>query len=410
MKLILHIDMDSYFVSAHRTVDKFLNNKPVVISMGERRSVITSVSYEAKKYGIRAAMPLHRAKELYKDVITVAPDFSLYVFLSNKLFNLLSSQYTQTIEIASIDECYMDATELLEDYPSVHDLCKDIQERVMNELQLPISIGVGRNKFIAKMSTALNKPYGITITKFDDFPKVFWNMDIGEIYGIGRSSAQKLRDLDIKTIGDLAKCNPEKARVVLGIRTESLIANANGHGSDEIDISMNDLKSIGNSRTYNEDLTDEYEILKKLSNLSSLVALRMNNRNVIADVINVQVKSTGGKEIRAKSKQKKLTRPIKDYDDIQREAKDLLLDLWDGKAIKFLGVTMSNIKNMFDITQQKSIYDMEKAKSKEETLIDDLNSQLKFKGLKLGREVEMDQIKEQKQSKYFESDRLLKNE
>ena len=112
MKVIFHLDLDSYFVGAHRTVDSSLIGKPVVVSTGERRSIISAASYEAKARGIYIPMPFYKAKDLVPELISIKPNFALYTVLSSKLFEFISQKYTDQIEVASIDECYIDVTDI----------------------------------------------------------------------------------------------------------------------------------------------------------------------------------------------------------------------------------------------------------------------------------------------------------
>ena len=112
MKVILHLDLDSYFVSAERTVNKFLHGKPVAVSGGERRSIIAAASYEAKEMGVFVPMPFYKAKLLCPELIAVPANFSLYTILSEKVFELISSKFTEDIQVGSIDECYIDATDI----------------------------------------------------------------------------------------------------------------------------------------------------------------------------------------------------------------------------------------------------------------------------------------------------------
>jgi len=112
MKVIFHLDLDSYFVSAERTIAPQLRDKPVVISTGERRSIISAASYEAKALGIYVPMPIYKALDIYPSLISVKPNYALYTTLSNKVFELISTNFTKNIEVGSIDECYIDVTDI----------------------------------------------------------------------------------------------------------------------------------------------------------------------------------------------------------------------------------------------------------------------------------------------------------
>ena len=408
MKIIFHLDLDSYFVSAARTVDSSLENKPVVISTGQRRSIISAASYEAKEKGIYVPMPFYKAKDLIPEVVQVKPDFALYTVLSSKVFELISKQYTENIEVASIDECYIDVTNIWKNYGSPTKLAKHMQNNILKELKLPASIGISNNKFVAKMSTSINKPFGITITKPGDFSKVFWDWDVKDFFGIGKATAPKLRRAGFNTIGDLANADEYKLSLVLGKITKSIIKNANGEANDIIDKKMNDLKGIGNSITFqDEDKFHRSDILKILSELTQVVSHRATMRNMLGSVVSVAIKEAGGKEIKSKRKQVTLKRSIQTYEDIFKEVTMLFDSLWDERPIKFVGVHLTKLSGMFTSTYQMGIFDNEVEKSKIEDIVDNINRKLLSKDLLTGKELTLNIKRNQNQTRYLESDRLI---
>lgn len=410
MKVIFHLDLDSYFVSAQRTVDPRLNGKPVAISAGGRRSIISAASYEAKKMGVYVPMPLYRAKEACPDLVVVHPDFALYTVLSTKLFELISSKYTKNIEVASIDECYIDVTDIWPKYGSPYALAKDMQETVMKELKLPSSYGVGTNKFVAKMSTDINKPYGITVVKPEDFAKTFWDWPIIKFFGIGWRTFKKYEAIGIKTIGDLAKAKPEDIRDLAGISAEDYIARANGIGSDVIDSSHNELKSIGNEVTFQDyDRSERKDILEVFAYLVSMIVTRAKNRNIVGSVIHIHIAEKGGKEVKRHGKQRSLTIPTNDYQVILDTVISLFDEIWGGEILKHVGVQLGRLSNVFETTFQTSIFDQPQEKTKVQNIIDDINRQFKNKVVVTGKEGSMNLTKEQNQSRYIESDRIIKH-
>ncbi len=410
MKVIFHLDLDSYFVSAERTVNKDLDNKPVVVSMGERRSIVAAASYEAKAMGVYVPMPFYKAKALCEDIISVKPNFSLYTTLSGKVFELISSKYTEEIEVGSIDECYIDASDIWQKYGSPAALAKEIQNEILKVLKLPCSIGVSNNKFLAKMSTSINKPFGITVVKPGDHEKVFWDWPIGDFFGIGKATTPRLEKIGIKTIGDLAKYDVDQIKDLMGKVGPELVWKANGGGSAEIDKSHNQLKGIGNSKTFMvEDLTDRKEILENLSLLVRKVSYRAVSRNMVGKVVSVAIKESGGKEVRARSKQVTLRRPINSYEDIFDECIRIFDSLWKEESIKFIGVHLAKVEDMYETTFQMSAFDEEEELSKIDQLIKDVNRKMKSKSVVTGKEAEMNIKKKQNQSRYLESDRALKH-
>lgn len=172
MKIILHLDFDSYFVSAERTVNPELIGKPIAISHGGDRAAVVSISYELKKLGMHAPMPLYQIKQKVKDVIVVKPNFGLYTLLSTRVFEHLFDNYTKNIQVASIDECFLDVSDMVKDFDEARELASKIQKDLKKTFNLPASLGISNNKFVAKMCTAINKPYGITVLPKEKFLEV----------------------------------------------------------------------------------------------------------------------------------------------------------------------------------------------------------------------------------------------
>lgn len=410
MKIIFHLDLDSYFASASIVNQPELKGKPLAISMGKRRSVIVASSYEAKAMGVAAPMPYWKALEKCPELISLEPNFALYTNLSSKVFELLSENYTTKLEVGSIDECYMDVTDIWEQYGSPIKLAKDMQERILKELKLPASIGISNNKFMAKMSSPVNKPYGITVTKPGSFLEKFGKEDVRKFFGIGAATANTLKENDIYTIGDLKLAKFEILESILGKRATEILKLINEEGTDVIDTSRNDLKGISNSVTFQEqDMSNHKDITAMLRNMTSLVSYRAIKRNQVGFVVRVSIKGKGGKEVRVKSKQVKLARPIQEFDEIWKIVLDIFNQLWKEETIKFVGVSLSTLCNVFESTYQTSLFDDTKEKTKIDQILDDINRKFKKKVVVSGVE-QMNNIKRhQNQSRYIESDRIIKH-
>ncbi|WKX02201.1 DNA polymerase Y family protein [Candidatus Mycoplasma mahonii] len=410
MKVIFHLDLDSYFVSAERTVNPFLLHKPVAITTGERRSIVAAVSYEARAMGVQVPMPFFMAQKLCSQLIAVKPNYALYVNLSTKMFELISDTFTPMIEIMSVDECFIDVTDVWKKYGSPMKLALVIQDTIMTKLKLPISIGISNNKFVAKMSTSVNKPYGITLTKPGDHAARFWSWELKKFYGIGGPSALKLNAIGIMNIGDLAQANPDDINNILGKRGSERVWEANGGGSDEINLEHNKLKGIGNSQTFMiKDLSDRDDILKELSRLTHMVTSRAEMRNTVGKVVSVSIKEAGGKEVKVIRKQKSLQRPINSHADVFKEAVDLFDDIWKNNKIKYIGVHLGKLSDMFESSYQMSVFDKPIVESKIETIVKTVNRKMKTKAIMTGKEGRLNIKRKRTQSRYIESDRILKH-
>ena len=332
--------------------------------------------------GIKVPMPIYKAKELVPNLIIREPDFKLYTDLANKMIQLISDKYTNQIEVASIDECYIDATDIWQKWGSPKALAIDIQNTILKQLSLPISIGISYNKFVAKMSTSINKPFGISITKPGEFLNTFGTWDIQKFHGIGKAWAPRLRSIGINTILDLANTTKEKIKPILGKNGYQYIQLANGHGPENISTEHNDYKGIGSSITFQDyDREEVVDIFEQLSSLVQWVVYRIEKRNLMARVITISYKTVGGKEIKPISHQIKLDRPVGSFEEIFLIAKNLFLEIWDGYAIKYIGIRLSNLFNIFEDYYQISIYDEIWKYNKVEDIITNINKKFKKKVL-----------------------------
>src|SRR5690606_33609023 len=197
-RIIFHVDMNSFYASVEMAHNPKLKGKPLAVAGNpeERKGIIVTSSYEARAKGVKTAMPLWEAKKLCPELIVVRPNFERYRETSRKIFQLLA-EITPIIEPVSIDEGYMDVT----NHPTHPlQLAKQVQQALLKELDIPCSIGIGPNKFLAKTASDMKKPLGITILRIRDLPQKLWPLPIDKMYGVGKKTAEKMRKLNIQTI------------------------------------------------------------------------------------------------------------------------------------------------------------------------------------------------------------------
>ena len=374
MQIIFHIDLNAFFASAEIAVNPSLKDKPVVISSDSRRSIVSTASYEARKYGIHSAMPLFKAKELCPHLVAVPPHFDLYKSLSQDFFEIISS-YSPYLEVASIDECYVDMTDYIKsNHYGIEEVANDIQQTVYQKLKLQCSIGIAPNKFLAKMASDMKKPMGITVITNTNYKQKLWSLPISDMYGVGKKTAPKLIDLGIMTIGDLAKYeNYEKVKPIFGKNTLIYFQRANGKDFSKMNYEHNQLKSIGHSTTFERDTNDEEFIKQKFKLLSQDVSKRAIQRNLVSNVICITIKYTREK---SKSKQVIIDRYINDYETIYATAISLFDSIFNGEMIRLVGVSLNNVISKKDLNIQISLFEPieEEKKNMTDDLIKDLNA------------------------------------
>ncbi|WP_017728260.1 DNA polymerase IV [Halalkalibacterium ligniniphilum] len=336
-RIILHIDMNSFYASVEMAYNPSLKGKPLAIagSVEDRRGIVVTSSYEARARGVRTTMPVWQAKRACPELIIMAPNFDRYRAASRKLFALLQ-EYTPLVEPVSIDEGYVDVTSSTSKKHPI-DLAKEIQSRLLKEMDLPCSIGIAPNKFLAKMASDMKKPLGITVLRKRDIPNILWPMEIGEMHGIGKRSVQKFHKYSIKTIGDLAKADIHLLSQAFGINGKRLRRLANGEDNRPVDPdSIHHFKSVGHSTTLKEDTVNMQTIQQHLVRLSEAVNLRMRRKKVFARGVQLTIRYHDRKTI---TRSRKVENPLQFKDDFYHEALALLHKHWNGEPIRLLGIT-----------------------------------------------------------------------
>lgn len=364
-RIIFHVDMNSFYASVEMSLDPSLKGKPLAIAGNpeERRGIIVTCSYEARKFGVKTTMPLWQAKKLCPGLIVKTPNFHQYRQASKNMFQILR-EYTDLVEPVSIDEGYLDITEYVHDHPLK--IAQSIQNRILQELDLPCSVGIAPNKFLAKMASDMKKPLGITILRKRDVQKILWPMQVEEMHGVGSKTAEKLNKVGIQTIGDLANADQTLLKKLLGINGVRLKERANGIDNREVDPeSIFEFKSIGNSTTLPRDISTQKDLLTVLQGLAKTVSARLKNKGVYTTNVAVTIRYKDRKTL---TRSKKLGNPIQEEIDVYQQAKSIFLKNWNGSPVRLLGITGNDLVEEGHAFKQLDLFTYEKD-AKEEPLI-----------------------------------------
>ncbi|MDY6363177.1 MAG: DNA polymerase IV [Bacilli bacterium] len=378
-KIILHIDLNTFFVRCEELVNPTLIGKPVIIGHSGRGGIVSTCSYEARKYGVHSGQPTFKALELCPNAIVIPGHYDLYSRKSKEFFNFIK-QYSPIIEKASIDECYVDMTKQLSNVKDVVKYLEDFQNKLLQTIGLKCSIGVAPTKFLAKMASDMKKPMGITIIRRKDVRKILDPLPIFSFYGIGKKTAPRLEAIGIKTIGDLALLvNEDNLEVKNAFGKFYYVIKdwINGYGSDEVDVEPWDPKSIGHSTTFIRDSSDFEEIKGYLRDLSKEVSNEAKQKDKIGSNVQLVLKTNDFKMI---NRSVKLNKPTNDFETIFNEASILLEKNLNGQEIRLCGVTLQNLIYASDYVEQLSIFDnFDESDEKNATrdLIRELNRRMK---------------------------------
>ena len=204
VRKILHVDMDAFYASVEQRDDPQLRGKPVVVAWRGNRSVVCAASYEARRFGIRSAMPAVRAERLCPEAIFVPPDFVRYRAVSRRVREIFH-RYTDLIEPLSLDEAYLDVTENKIGLPTATRVAKAIRQQIRDELHLTASAGVAPNKFLAKIASDWRKPDGLFVIQPDDVPTFLPPLPVERIPGVGKVTEDRLKQIGVQTVGDLQR-------------------------------------------------------------------------------------------------------------------------------------------------------------------------------------------------------------
>ena len=338
-RVIFHIDLNAFYASAEVLKNSALEGQPVAVAGLHRRSVVSTANYEARKCGVHSAMPLLMALEKCPQLVVVQGDFSWYEELSNRFFTYLR-KFTPCIEPASIDECYMDVTDIIGNYKRPLDLAWIIQKRVYEDLRLPCSIGVGPNKFLAKMASDMRKPMGITVLRKQEVPSKLWPLPITDMWGIGKKSVPLLEERGIHTIGDLADpSNETMLMTLLGKQGYMAIQHARGNGSNRLSYNTS-VQSISQSTTLDRDIIEYDEVKTVFRRLAHSLSQRAKQEKIKGSLLSISIRYYDfTNAVRSQSLQ-----GYTNEETILLETALLLFDQnHNGKEIRHLGIGLGSL-------------------------------------------------------------------
>jgi DNA polymerase-4 len=341
-RIILHVDMDAFFISVEQRDDPALRGKPAAVCGSLSRSVVTSATYEARPYGIRAGMSIQEAKKRCPQLILVKGDHSKYTETAARIFSILKD-YTPLVEIASIDEAYLDITQSLLLFKSLLSIAQSIKDRIREEEQLTCSIGVAPNKLLAKLGSRLKKPDGLTIIGKEEVEKILKDLPVSSLHGIGPKLTEELKLIGIFTCGQLGKFPVPQLTKRFGVIGERL--HEMGLGLDDSAVvpldEEEDAKSISHSVTLEEDTSDPNLLRKVLLQLSERVSRRMRREGFYGRRIAITIRYS---DFYTFSKQKTLSQWINSGNEIFRHSFEIFESIPHPKPIRLLGVGVSHLK------------------------------------------------------------------
>lgn len=360
MRVILHVDLNNFYASVEMKLNPSLEGKFIGVcgNVENRHGIILAKSENAKKMGVKTGMTILDAKRICPEIMLVEANHSHYISYS-KMARAIYREYTDKIEPFGIDECWLDVTGSIKLFGSGKEIADTIRERVKKELGLTVSVGVSFNKVFAKLGSDLNKPDGTTVIDENNYKQVVWNLPASELLFVGKSTAEKLKKINIITIGDLANADVDYLEKRFGKWGVSLHDYANGKDNSPVNYDDEDdeIKSVGNSITSYRDLKTDEDVKILFTVLAESVSSRLISYGLgKATTLSIYVRD---EFLNSSTRQGKLKTPSVLPEDFMSFAFELFKKNYDfSSGIRTIGITVSNfILDGEQISFDDEIYD-----------------------------------------------------
>ncbi|MBQ8491366.1 MAG: DNA polymerase IV [Acidaminococcaceae bacterium] len=334
---IMHVDMDAFYASVEILDNPDLKGLPVIVGGRSARGVVSTCSYEARKFGVHSAMPLFEARRLCPHGVYLPVRPHRYAEMSGKIMAIFR-ETSPLVEQLSIDEAFLDLTGM-ERLGGAETIAHQVQDRIQEELKLSASVGLAPNKFLAKLASDMDKPHGFVKITPGEAEAMLAPMPVTKIFGIGRSAEDKLKQFGIEKIGQLASADVTILRKVFGINAEQVKRLALGLDDRPV-VNEEEAKSIGKENTFDYDLTDFESCRDEVLDLSGQVGWRLRRENLAGHTVTLKVKFADFHTITRSSTGDRL---IAWDEEIFSLAEQMLRKINVKPGVRLLGVSVSNL-------------------------------------------------------------------
>ena len=362
--MILHIDMDAFYASVEQLDNPWLKGKCVIVGGTSNRGVVSASSYEARRFGVRSAMPIFQARQKCPDGVFIPPRMVRYKEMSKKIMAILR-EFSPQVEVVSIDEAYMDisGSQRLQGDPEV--VAMDIKNEIKNNLGLTCSVGVAPGKFLAKVASDMDKPDGLTIIRPQEVQQFIENLPVQRVPGVGQKTFLRLESMGIKTLGDVNKFPAKMLLDRLGKFGHRLTELASGQDNSTV-TPWSPHKSVSSERTLGEDTRDKKLLHKYLLEQSEEVARQLRKANFRARTITLKLKHADFKQF---TRSKTINTPTRSSETIYQHAASLLDNYALTQKIRLIGVGTSGFKSE-DQPVQLNLFDRADKSDKSWEIVD----------------------------------------
>jgi DNA polymerase-4 len=345
IRKIIHIDMDAFYASVEQRDDPALRGQPVAVG-GRERGVVMAASYEARKFGVRSAMPSATAKRLCPELVFVKPRFDVYKEVSRQIRDIFLD-YTPLVEPLSLDEAYLDVTDNLKGMPLASDVAREIRARILERTGLTASAGISYNKFLAKLASDHRKPNGQTVIPPEKGPAFIEGLPVAKFHGVGPKTAEKMNRLGIHTGADLREQSLEFLEQYFGRAGAWYYAIARGQDDRQV-VPDRPRKSVGSETTFMQDLDRRKDIEEGVCSVLDDVWSYCERTGIAGRTVTVKVKYADFQII---TRSRTLAESVLSRDTLERTSLELVRSIFPlQKSVRLLGVSLHNLHRRDELT------------------------------------------------------------
>ncbi len=340
-RCVLHVDMDAFYASVEQRDNPELRGKPLVVGGTGNRGVVAAASYEARKFGVRSAMPMREARRRCPELLGVRPRMAVYKAVSKQVFEVFR-RYSPVVEGLSLDEAFIDVTGSLSLFGDGEQIARRIKQDIVDATGLTASVGVADNKLVAKIASDLDKPDGLVVVESGRVNATLDPLDVSVIPGIGRETLAKLHRIGVRSVADLRLADDGRLRPIFGRYTDKTRARASGVDDRPVEPDR-DEKSISAEETFDTDLEPTAEIERALLKLAERATTRMRRAGLQPGTVHVKIREA---DFTTHTRQVRLRPPSASTDVVYAMGRKLVAE-WraqnPGARLRLLGIGGSDL-------------------------------------------------------------------
>lgn len=364
-RAIMHVDMDAFYAAIEQRDNPELKGKPVIVGGSiESRGVVSTASYEARKYGVHSAMAMTEAHRRCPQGVYLPVDMQKYRRVSRQIMEIFH-RFTPEVEAISLDEAFLDVTGSRKLFGTAEEIGREIKRLIQQEVQLTASVGLSYNKFLAKLASDMDKPDGFYQIRPEELESKVWPLPIRRMMGVGSKTAQMLEKMGVTTIGQLAGMNTGLLEHLLGKQGIMMHEVANGIDNRPVE-PVRESKSVGRETTFPQDISEQYLLETILFTLTDDVCHTLRSSNLKGKTVSIKIRYPDFHSI---TRAVTLEQYTSSFEPVFAAVQQLMQHNYkDGTAVRLIGVSVSNLKKDDQIVEQQDLFQDDTLQKKQNAL------------------------------------------